>query len=59
MTPYVHGVGTLEITACETVDSGMFRCYATNSLGSDATTCLVHVEGRSIFFAMKSLFFFY
>lgn len=44
LTSYVHGVCTLEITACETGDSGLFRCYATNPLGSDETTCLLHVE---------------
>jgi len=46
LTSYVHGVCTLEITACETVDSGLFRCSATNPLGSDETTCLLHVEGK-------------
>ena len=45
-TSYVHGVCTLEITACEASDSGMFRCFATNPLGTDETTALVHVEGR-------------
>ncbi|CAF1572028.1 unnamed protein product, partial [Adineta ricciae] len=43
-TSYVHGVCTLEITACEASDSGMFRCFATNPLGTDETTALVHVE---------------
>ncbi|CAF2085028.1 unnamed protein product [Rotaria magnacalcarata] len=44
LTSYVHGVCTLEITACETSDTGMFRCSATNPLGSDETSCLLHVE---------------
>ncbi len=46
LTSFVHGVCTLEITACETADSALFRCSATNPLGSDETTCLVHVEGK-------------
>lgn len=46
-TSYVHGVCTLEITACEPGDSGLFRCSATNPLGSDETTGLLHVEGRT------------
>lgn len=45
-TSYVHGVCTLEITACEPGDSGLFRCSAANPLGSDETTCLLHVEGN-------------
>ncbi|CAF4348959.1 unnamed protein product [Rotaria socialis] len=44
LTSYVHGVCTLEITACETSDNAMFRCSATNPLGSDETSCLLHVE---------------
>ncbi|UJR09906.1 hypothetical protein I4U23_014128 [Adineta vaga] len=44
MTSCVHGVCTLEITACETSDSAMYRCGATNPLGSDETSCLMHVE---------------
>ncbi|CAF3418033.1 unnamed protein product [Rotaria socialis] len=44
LTTYVHGVCTLEITACETSDSAMYRCSATNPLGTDETCCLVHVD---------------
>jgi hypothetical protein len=62
LTSYVHGVCTLEITACETADSGLFRCSATNPLGSDETTCLLHVEGKQInsieiFIRYKKLFY--
>lgn len=48
MTTYVHGVCTLEITSCETSDSGTYRCSAVNPLGTDETSCLVHVEGKYI-----------
>ncbi|CAF1655465.1 unnamed protein product, partial [Adineta ricciae] len=44
LTSYVHGVCTLEITACETSDTAMYRCGATNPLGSDETSCFMHVE---------------
>lgn len=44
LTSFVHGVCTLQITACETSDSALYRCQATNPLGTDETTCLVHVE---------------
>ena len=47
LTSFVHGVCTLEITACETSDSALYRCQATNPLGTDETTCLVHVEGKA------------
>jgi hypothetical protein len=46
ITSYAHGVCTLEITACETGDSALYRCYAVNPLGTDETTGLVHVEGK-------------
>ncbi len=46
LTSCVHGVCTLEITSCETADSGLFRCAATNPLGSDETSSLLHVEGK-------------
>jgi len=48
ITADVHGVCELEISACETSDSAMYRCYATNPLGSDETSCLLHVEGNII-----------
>jgi len=44
LTSFVHGVCTLEITACETSDTALYRCQATNPLGTDETTCLIHVE---------------
>ncbi|CAF0741448.1 unnamed protein product, partial [Didymodactylos carnosus] len=44
ITATVHGVCTLEISSCELADTGMFRCYATNPLGSDETSCFVHIE---------------
>lgn len=44
LTSYVHGVCTLEISACEVSDSATYRCAATNPLGNDETTCLLHVE---------------
>lgn len=47
LTSFVHGVCTLEITACETSDSALYRCQATNPLGTDETTCLIHVEGKN------------
>jgi hypothetical protein len=46
LTSYVHGVCTLEITSCETADSAMYRCHATNPLGDDETSCLLHIEGK-------------
>lgn len=48
VTSYVHGVCTLEIAACHPTDSAIYRCTATNPLGSDETTCLVHVEGNQL-----------
>jgi len=61
LTSFVHGVCTLEITACETGDSGVFRCYATNPLGTDETSSIIHVEGKQIisienFILMKNNF---
>lgn len=45
MTSYVHGVCTLEISSCVTSDSAMYRCCAVNPLGTDETSCLLHIEG--------------
>ena len=39
-----YGVCTLDISACSMADSGNYRCYAENSLGSDETSCRVTVE---------------
>lgn len=38
----------MEITSCESADSGLYRCSAANPLGTDETTSLLHVEGKQI-----------
>ncbi|CAF0817484.1 unnamed protein product, partial [Didymodactylos carnosus] len=44
ITASVSGVCTLEISSCEVADSGTFRCHATNPLGFDETSCMIHIE---------------
>jgi hypothetical protein len=44
------GVCTLEIQSCTLNDSGVYKCFAENSLGSDETVCAINVEGCIQFF---------
>lgn len=41
------GVVTMEIVGCRPEDSGKYTCIATNSHGTDETSCVVIVEGVS------------
>ena len=45
--PITHtdGVITIEVINAQPSDSGKYKCIATNDLGSDATDCVVIVEG--------------
>lgn len=42
-----HGVSTLEIYNCRDADGGRYTCNASSKLGSDETSCVVSVQGRS------------
>lgn len=44
---HADGVVTIEIVNCKPGDSGKYKCVATNHLGTDETSCVVIVEGRS------------
>lgn len=46
LTVDVHGVCTLDINSCQTSDTAVYRCLATNPLGSDETSCFMHVDGN-------------
>lgn len=45
LTSDVHGVCELEITATELSDTATYRCFASNPLGTDDTSCFMHIEG--------------
>ena len=47
--PITHtdGVITIEVINAQPSDSGKYKCIATNSLGSDASDCVVIVEGET------------
>jgi hypothetical protein len=46
--PITHtdGIITIEIINSQPSDSGKYKCIATNDLGSDASECVVIVEGK-------------
>ena len=48
--PITHtdGVITIEVINAQPCDSGKYKCIATNSLGSDASDCVVIVEGERL-----------
>ena len=47
--PITHtdGIITIEIINAQPSDSGKYKVIATNELGSDASECVVSVEGKS------------
>ena len=56
--PITHtdGIITIEIINAQPADSGKYKVVATNELGSDASECVVIVEGETIYLLFSKCF---